>query len=56
MENDPWWRFQAQEDAEMLRSVVLPLEEEINMMKDKLKDSNDRCQQYANKVAGKGTS
>lgn len=29
--------LQAQEDAEVLRSVVMPLEEEINTLKSKLK-------------------
>ena len=31
--------FQAQEDADVLRSVVLPLEEEISSLKFKLRDA-----------------
>ncbi|GAB1603833.1 GTPase-binding effector 1-like isoform X2 [Argonauta hians] len=34
--------LQAQEDAEILKSVVLPLEEEIKLLKTKLQESDDK--------------
>ena len=34
--------FKAQEDAEILKSVVMPLEEEIRSLKGKLRDAKDR--------------
>ena len=38
-------------DADMLRSVVLPLEEEITVLKTKLKDSKDYAENLRIKVA-----
>uniref|UniRef100_T1JG88 FYVE-type domain-containing protein n=1 Tax=Strigamia maritima TaxID=126957 RepID=T1JG88_STRMM len=38
-----WW---AQEDAEMLRSLVIPLEEEIKALKDKLRAADDQLRGY----------
>ena len=38
-------------DADMLRSVVLPLEEEITMLKTKLKDSKDYADNLKIKVS-----
>ena len=37
-------------DADMLRSVVLPLEEEITVLKTKLKDSKDYAENLKLKV------
>lgn len=42
--------LQAQEDAEILKSVVLPLEEEIQLLKSKLRDACDRNDQYERQV------
>ncbi|XP_057325164.1 rab GTPase-binding effector protein 1 [Microplitis mediator] len=36
----------AQEDAEVLRSLVVPLEEEINALKEKLRSTDDELQKY----------
>lgn len=36
----------AQEDAEVLRSLVLPLEEEIKALKDKLRTTDDQLRLY----------
>ena len=36
----------AQEDAEVLRSLVLPLEEEIKAMKDKLRTTDEQLRLY----------
>lgn len=38
--------FQAQEDAEVLRSLVEPLEEEIKALKEKLRSTDDDLQKY----------
>lgn len=35
----------AQEDTELLKSLVVPLEEEINVLKDKLRDTDTQLQQ-----------
>ena len=41
----------AQEDVEVLRSLVLPLEEEIKALKDKLRTADDQLRTYeANQV------
>lgn len=37
---------QAQEDAEVLRSLVVPLEEEIKALKEKLRSTDDELQKY----------
>ncbi|XP_055930940.1 rab GTPase-binding effector protein 1-like isoform X2 [Argiope bruennichi] len=36
----------AQEDAEMLRSLVVPLEEEIKALKDKLRSTDEQLREY----------
>ncbi|RZF36695.1 hypothetical protein LSTR_LSTR010556 [Laodelphax striatellus] len=36
----------AQEDADVLRSLVIPLEEEINALKDKLRTADQQLRQY----------
>lgn len=36
--------MQAQEDAEVLRSLVVPLEEEIKALKDKLRATDEQLQ------------
>lgn len=41
--------FKAQEDADVLRSLVVPLEEEIVALKDKLRETDAKLQQ-ANEV------
>lgn len=38
--------FKAQEDAEVLRSLVGPLEEEIKALKEKLRATDDELQKY----------
>lgn len=38
----------AQEDVEVLRSLVLPLEEEIKVLKDKLRTTDEQLQVYEN--------
>lgn len=38
--------FKAQEDAEVLRSLVVPLEEEIRALKEKLRAADEQIQQY----------
>jgi hypothetical protein len=38
--------FQAQEDAEVLRSLVVPLEQEIKALKDKLRSTDEQLQWY----------
>lgn len=38
--------LQAQEDAEVLRSLVEPLEEEIKALKEKLRSTDDELQKY----------
>ncbi|GFT27011.1 rab GTPase-binding effector protein 1 [Trichonephila clavipes] len=49
----------AQEDAEMLRSLVVPLEEEIKALKDKLRSTDEQLREYetafANLVKGLGS-
>ncbi|KAG8192731.1 hypothetical protein JTE90_009754 [Oedothorax gibbosus] len=49
----------AQEDAEMLRSLVVPLEEEIKALKDKLRSTDEQLQLYetafSNLVKGLGS-
>lgn len=42
---------QAQEDTEILRSVVNPLEEEIGSLKQQLKQSKERVSQLEFKVS-----
>ena len=37
----------AQEDVEVLRSLVMPLEEEIKALKDKLRSADDQLRAYA---------
>ena len=37
---------QAQEDAEVLRSLVIPLEEEIEALKEKLREAHQDLQKY----------
>lgn len=39
-------QIQAQEDAEVLRSLVIPLEEEIKALKEKLRSSDEENQKY----------
>lgn len=43
---------QAQEDAEVLRSLVVPLEEEIKVLKEKLRNCDDQLQTYRGGAAG----
>lgn len=45
--------FQAQEDAAVLRSLVVPLEEEIKALKDKLREMDAEVRRYqsGNKVS-----
>lgn len=44
--------FQAQEDAEKLRSVVMPMEQEIAALKAKLSSAEDRVKELeASKVS-----
>ena len=38
----------AQEDVEVLRSLVLPLEEEIKALKDKLRNTDEQLRVYEN--------
>ena len=38
---------QAKEDAEMMRSLVLPLEDEIRSLKSKLSDAMDKVRKYS---------
>lgn len=38
--------FQAQEDAEVLRSLVVPLEEEIKALKEKLRSTDEELQKH----------
>lgn len=38
----------AQEDAELMRSLVVPLEEEIKALKDKLRSTDDQLRVYEN--------
>lgn len=38
----------AQEDVEVMRSLVLPLEEEIKALKDKLRSTDEQLQVYEN--------
>ncbi|XP_064461004.1 rab GTPase-binding effector protein 1-like isoform X2 [Ornithodoros turicata] len=42
----------AQEDAEMLRSLVIPLEEEIKALKDKLRSTDEQLHVYEAAFAG----
>lgn len=42
----------AQEDAEMLRSLVVPLEEEIKVLKDKLRSTDEQVQMYEKAFSG----
>lgn len=37
---------QAKEDAEVLRSLVIPLEEEINALKEKLRANDQQLRKY----------
>lgn len=39
-------KYQAQEDAEVLRSLVIPLEEEIKALKEKLRSNDEELQKY----------
>ena len=41
-----YYFFQAQEDAEVLRSLVIPLEEEIQVLKEKLRSTDQRLRKY----------
>jgi Rab GTPase-binding effector protein 1 len=41
--------LQADEDAEVLRSLVVPLEEEITALKEKLRTTDDELQKYKEK-------
>lgn len=43
---------QAQEDAEVLRSLVVPLEEEIKVLKEKLRNCDDQLQSYRGGAVG----
>lgn len=45
--------FQAQEDAEVLRSLVIPLEEEIKALKDKLRETDKKLRKYEENVVSK---
>lgn len=38
--------YQAQEDAEVLRSLLTPLEEEIEALKEKLREAHEELQKY----------
>lgn len=38
--------MQAQEDAQVLRSLVVPLEEEIKALKEKLRATDEELQSY----------
>lgn len=38
----------AQEDVEVMRSLVLPLEEEIKALKDKLRSTDEQLRVYEN--------
>ncbi|XP_067138321.1 rab GTPase-binding effector protein 1-like [Centruroides vittatus] len=42
----------AQEDAEMLRSLVVPLEEEIKALKDKLRSTDEHLRMYETAFSG----
>lgn len=42
----------AQEDAEMLRSLVVPLEEEIKALKDKLRSTDEQLRMYETAFSG----
>ena len=54
LNNEPYWTdiyidrsiFQAQEDANLLKSVVLPLEAEIALLKEKLSNVSTQLQKY----------
>ena len=41
---------QAQEDTEVLKSVVMPLEEEIVVLKSKLREASNRLEELEGKV------
>lgn len=43
--------FKAKEDAEMLRSLVVPLEEEIDVLKKKLRETDEQLQRYQAQVS-----
>ncbi|XP_023237572.1 rab GTPase-binding effector protein 1-like isoform X2 [Centruroides sculpturatus] len=46
------WIKEAQEDAEMLRSLVVPLEEEIKALKDKLRSTDEHLRMYETAFSG----
>lgn len=46
----------AQEDVEVLRSLVLPLEEEIKALKDKLRFMDEQLRVYENTQVHKSSS
>lgn len=48
--------FQAQEDAEVLRSLVIPLEEEIRALKEKLRATDEELQRSRSSSGMAGTS
>lgn len=48
--------FQAQEDAEVLRSLVIPLEEEIQALKEKLRYTDQQLRKYESDKVNKRSS